>query len=88
MVFNDQSLSDLMPWFSHEQLDFFQRKEQELGYVFLDLTPSLQVATQMDSMGELIYFPRNLHLTVTGHSVVAARIRETILRLEILPVAR
>ncbi|MCZ6775274.1 MAG: hypothetical protein O7D34_02315 [Ignavibacteria bacterium] len=85
VVFSDPDLHSVMPWFSHEQRKFFQLKGQELGFVFIDLTPHLQsVASSADSH-KLLYYRRNLHLTPFGHKVVAEALSRSIQSLSLLP---
>ncbi|MFQ5545395.1 MAG: hypothetical protein ACE5FE_05380 [Acidiferrobacterales bacterium] len=74
VVFEDAALSDLMPWFSRTQRSFFKAKGDELGYMFIDLTSSLQAAALSKGAQDLLYYPSNLHLTRRGHKVIAERI--------------
>lgn len=66
--FADPSLSEIMPAFSRYQRDFLKKEGQKLDYVFIDLTPALQEATQPTN---LLYFPVNRHFTPAGHKVIA-----------------
>jgi len=76
--FADSTLSTLMPEFSRQQRDYFQRKGQQLGFLFVDLTPRLQTAAAESSIDDLLYLRRTLHLTVRGHDVVAKELVEFI----------
>ena len=72
VVFKDPHLANLMPWFSSEQRRYFKRKGDDLGYFFIDLTPSLQfVAQEYNTPEKLLYYQTNLHLTKYGNAVVA-----------------
>jgi hypothetical protein len=70
-VFEDNSLGTLMTWFSREQRNFFAVQGRELGYRFIDLTPSLQAAAVAAGSNKLLYYRLNLHLTKYGHKIVA-----------------
>ena len=75
VVFDDLALSDIMPWFSRQQRDYFKNQGESLGYVFLDLTPFLQRAAQSTGgIQDLLYFRSNVHLTQGGHAIVAETI--------------
>lgn len=69
--FEDPALSDLMPWYSRTQREFFRSKADELGYIFVDITPYLQAAARAFQGKTLIYYPGNVHFTATGNKVVA-----------------
>jgi len=69
--FDDPSLTELMPWFSRTQRDYFAHKSRELGFTFVDLTPALQAAAWERQSRDLLYHPINVHFTIAGHRVVA-----------------
>lgn len=69
--FEDTVLSDLMPWYSRTQREFFRHKAEELGYVFVDTTPDLQAAASALQGATLLYYPGNVHFTAAGNRVVA-----------------
>jgi hypothetical protein len=69
--FEDTALSDLMPWYSRTQREFFRHKAEELGYVFVDITPDLQAAASVLQGATLLYYPGNVHFTAAGNRVVA-----------------
>jgi hypothetical protein len=71
VLFEDPTLSELMPWFSQEQRRFLESNSQTAGYIFIDLTPGLQAAAQTYGPAELLYYQYDLHLTPLGHAVVA-----------------
>ena len=71
VAFEDDALTKLMPWFSEQQRAYLRRKADELGFVFVDLTPVLQVAAHRLQDEELLYYPANVHYTPSGHRVVA-----------------
>jgi len=87
VIFEDPSLNELMPWFSHQQRTYFKEKGTELGYFFIDLTPALQAAAQGSTSEELLYSRNDLHLTPAGHAVVAEAINQALQQLKILKVS-
>ena len=70
VVFEDTSLKELMPWFSRKQRAYFRQQGEQLGYIFFDLTPSLQEAARTHGSQDILYYRYDLHLTPSGHSVV------------------
>jgi len=86
VVFDDPALGKLMSWFSWEQRNFFKTKGKELGYIFIDLTPSIQAAAQINCddnlpAEDLLYYQTNLHLTRHGHMVIAKTITQALQHL-------
>lgn len=71
VVFEDARLAVLMPWYSQEQRQYFQRKSEALGFIFIDLTPAMQAAAQAGDPQHLLYYRHDLHLTPAGHLTVA-----------------
>jgi lysophospholipase L1-like esterase len=71
VAFQDESLEELMPWFSARQREYLASAGGELGFTFVDLTPAFQEAAREKAGRELLYFPTVLHLTPRGHAVVA-----------------
>ena len=71
VAFEDDALTTLMPWFSGTQRAYLRQKAEELGFVFVDLTPALQAAAHRLQDEELLYYPANVHYTPAGHRVVA-----------------
>jgi hypothetical protein len=72
VVFDDPNLGRLMEWFSQEQRNFLKVKGEELGYIFIDFTPSFQsAASEFNNREKLLYFQTNLHLTKHGHQLIA-----------------
>jgi hypothetical protein len=78
VAFEDQTLSGLMPWYSHTQREFFRAKAKELGFVFVDTTPNLQAAARILQDKTLLYYPINVHFTEAGHRVVAETLARVI----------
>ena len=70
VAFEDESLTELMPWLSRVQRDYLRQKAEELGIVFLDLAPALQEAARRLQADDLLYYPANVHYTPSGHQVV------------------
>ena len=69
--FENPALSDLMPWYSSTQREFLRSKAEELGYVFVDITPQLQAAARVLQDKTLLYYPSNVHFTEAGNRVEA-----------------
>ena len=69
--FEDPALSELMPWFSQMQREFFRDAADRIGFRFVDLTSAMRVAGRELQDRELLYFPVNLHFTRKGHEVYA-----------------
>jgi hypothetical protein len=83
--FDHKALNELMPWFSREQRQFLTAKGQELGYIFIDLTPALRAAAASNGPANLLYYRYDLHLTPAGHTVVARSIHEALQDLSMIP---
>ncbi|MBI4132343.1 MAG: hypothetical protein HY474_01790 [Candidatus Sungbacteria bacterium] len=80
--FEDPAVEELANWFSEAQRAYFRAKAGELGYAFIDYTPSLRQAAAGDA---LLYFPVNLHLTRAGHQAVAGALQDFLVQQNILP---
>lgn len=76
--FRDQSLGELMPWFSAQQRAYLESASQELGFTFVDLTPAFQKSARVLAGEELLYFPTVLHLTPRGHAVAAEALAQAL----------
>ena len=74
-----------MPWFSDRQRAYLRQKAEELGFVFVDLTPALQAAADRLQDEELLYYPANVHYTPSGHRVVADALAPVIMGLRSRP---
>ena len=83
VAFDDEALTELMPWFSGTQRDYLRRKTEELGIVFIDLTPALQEAARQLQDKDLLYFPVSVHYTPTGHRVAGEAIAEALTHLQL-----
>lgn len=70
VVFEDDSLTELMPWFSRTQRDYLRTKAAALGIAFIDLVPPLQAAARDLQASALLYYRANVHYTPAGHRVV------------------
>ena len=84
IIFADPDLLNLMAWFSQEQRTFFKIQSKELGYVFIDLTPSLQSSAKVSGSGNLLYYRLNLHLTKQGHKIVAETIWQNLQNMRLI----
>ncbi len=69
--FDDPALASLLTAASRRQRRYLAAQARELGFEFLDLTPSLQRAATQHGLDRLLYYPTSLHLTETGHRIVA-----------------
>jgi hypothetical protein len=85
VAFDDDALAKLMPWFSDQQRAYLRQKAEELGFVFVDLTPALQAAAHGLQDEELLYYPANVHYTPSGHRVVADALAPVIMELRNRP---
>ena len=65
-------------------LIFLKLFGKELGYTFVDLTPSLQAAAQASGSQELLYYRYDLHLTPAGHAAIAEIISRTLQELKVV----
>ena len=82
-VFEDFDLSELLPWASGEQRDYLKGLGEDLGYSFIDLTPLLQhAAKSANRIDNLLYFRSNLHLTPSGHGIVADAISRALVLID------
>lgn len=81
VAFEDDALSELMPWFSNAQRAYLRQKAEDLGMTFIDLTPALQAAARRLQEQELLYYPANVHYTPSGHRVVGDVLAAAIAKL-------
>ena len=84
VVFNDPALTSIMRLFSNSQREFFRMKGKELGYFFIDLTPSLQSVASSSNFQNLLYYRTNLHLTKYAHEIIAKTLSEEMQNLGLL----
>ena len=73
VAFRDPGLAPLVEQFSRDQRDHLRELAAALDMPFVDHTPALRraAAAAPPRPENLLYFPRNLHLTARGHAVVA-----------------
>jgi hypothetical protein len=83
--FEDPELKELMLWYSQEQRAYFARKCEELGIVFIDLTPVLVAGIEKHGADALLYYPSNIHFTVLGHQVVSQELLRVLNERQLLP---
>jgi hypothetical protein len=83
VTFEDDALSELMPWFSKTQRAYLRQKAEDLGLAFIDLTPALQTAARRLRDQELLYYPANVHYTPSGHREVGDALAAAITQLQI-----
>ena len=81
VTFKDPDLNDLFTWFSDQQRAYFAKKGKELGYLFIDLTPSLRAAAIEIDPSRLLYYPSSLHYTARGHQIVAGTLATALQQL-------
>jgi hypothetical protein len=82
VVFEDESLQELMPWYSATQRQYLRARCQELGLPFFDLTPALQEAARALGPDHLLYYPINVHWTPEGNRAVAEALAPTVSSIE------
>ncbi len=81
VVFNNTKLKSVLKNYSNTQRNFFKSKGKELGYVFIDFTPSLQSAALSNNSQKLLYNRTNMHLTAYGHEIIAKTLSESMQNL-------
>lgn len=84
VIFDDPTLKVTLNVFSDFQREFFKIKGEEMGYIFFDLTPSLQSAASSSKSQNLLYYRTNLHLTSYGHEIIAKTLSELLTNLGLL----
>ncbi|HYC57474.1 MAG TPA: hypothetical protein VEL28_21260 [Candidatus Binatia bacterium] len=72
--FEDPSIESVMRSYSDRLRAYFAQRTKELGLPFHDATPALSAAATRARASEPVYFPANVHLTNSGHQVVAEEI--------------
>jgi len=72
--FDDPTIERTMRGYSDALRAYFAEQARTLGFRYLDLTPILAAAAESSSADDLLYFRTNVHLTPTGHEVVARAI--------------
>jgi len=87
VAFEDDALTELMPWFSGTQRAYLRQKAEELGITFIDLTPALHAAARRLQEEELLYYPANVHYTPAGHRVVGDALAPAITELQNRPLS-
>jgi len=80
VVFNDPEIKNIMFEFDSLQRKYFAEMANKVGYVYNDLSPALQDRVETLGMDNLLYYKRNLHLTVLGHKEVAKGIKDTFVK--------
>ena len=75
-TFEDPAIQRTMRDFSERLRSWFARAAHREGMVYLDTTVRLAAAAAASSSSSPVYFPVNVHLTATGHSVVADAVEE------------
>lgn len=64
----DPSIATVMRQYSDVQRAWFRDNAASLGYAFVDATPAMREAA---TVGPVLFFPANVHLTADGHRVLA-----------------
>jgi hypothetical protein len=83
-VYENPEFSELIPWFSREQRSFFDQQDDKLGYIFIDLTSAIQAAARSYGSNRLLYYQHDIHLTPTGHVVIAKALSQRLQELTII----
>lgn len=81
VVFNSPEIKDALFKLDQSQRKYFAEMANKLGYVYNDLTPSLQSSIKLHGLDRLLYLRRNLHLTALGHLEAAKAIKSTLVKL-------
>lgn len=76
--FEDPALAPLLRHYHATLEAYFAAKAKELGYLFVDLTPALQIAAAETQARKLLYFPANTHYTEEGQHVVAETLAQAL----------
>jgi hypothetical protein len=76
--FLDPGIAELMLWFCDSQREHLRRKSEELGLVFVDLTPALRRAARELQAAELLYRPISVHPSRAGYETVAKTVAEVL----------
>jgi hypothetical protein len=76
--FADPELARVLHAYSDTQREYFARQAAALGYHFVDMTPPLAAAAAGLDADHLPYFRTNVHLTPTGHAIIARELAATI----------
>lgn len=73
--FEDPDVGSVVQAFSAAQRKWFADQAEKIGYFYRDMTPAFQAAARQ---GTLTHFPGNVHLTPSGHEIVAHQLLELI----------
>lgn len=76
--FRAPEIAEPLAAFSDAQREYFARKSQELGFVFVDVTPALRAAAAEHLGDELLYYASDLHFAPAAHVIVARELAEAI----------
>jgi hypothetical protein len=82
--FTDPQWRVLLPRASDLQRRFFAAKSQQLGFEFVDLTPSLTQFAEEHQSERLLYLHSNLHYSPDGHRLVAELLNESLIEKNIV----
>ncbi len=77
-TFDDPNIERTMRNYSNSLRRYFAAKAQELGFLYLDLTPQLAAAARASGADDLLYFRTNVHFTQSGHQTVATQLAELV----------
>lgn len=77
VMFNDPRWGAVMADYGSTQRRWLAENATRLGYVFIDPTSAMQAKAQSS---DLLYFPSNAHLTISGHRALAEAAAPLILK--------
>lgn len=76
--FEDPAIERTLERYSRTLRGYFAEQAAKLGYAYLDLTPAFQAASGRLPAARRLYFRTNVHLTPTGHEIVAEEVARRI----------
>jgi hypothetical protein len=79
--FEDPAIERTLERYSQILRGYFAEQAAKLGYRYVDTTPAFQAASRQLPAARRAYFRTNVHLTPTGHAIVAEQVAREIARL-------
>jgi hypothetical protein len=76
--FEDPAIERTLQRYSQILREHFAAQAVKLGYPYVDTTPAVQAASAHLPAARRLYFRTNVHLTPTGHAIVAEEVRRRI----------
>jgi hypothetical protein len=72
--FEDPAIEPTLERYSQILRGYFAKQAEKLGYRYIDTTPAFQAASGRLPAARRLYFRSNVHLTPTGHEIVAEHV--------------